>query len=98
MPIKAIWNNIVLAQTDNFKIVEGRYYFPPESIKKEYLSKSGNKYVCRWKGTADYYNITVEDKTNNDAAWAFHEPDKEIEGIRGFFSFWNGVDIVKDDE
>lgn len=97
MPIKAMWNDTVIAETEDYKIVEGRYYFPPESIKHEYLHKNGNKYVCRWKGTADYYDVSVNNKVTKDAAWIFHEPDTEAEGIRDYVSFWNGVDIIKYD-
>ena len=95
MPIKAIWNNTVIAHSDEYKIVEGRYYFPPTSVTEEHIQKNGNKYLSRWKGTADYYNITVGDKIVRDAALAYHEPEKEAEGIRGYFSFGDDIEIVK---
>jgi uncharacterized protein (DUF427 family) len=34
---KAMWNGIVLAESDNTRIVEGNRYFPPDSIKMEFL-------------------------------------------------------------
>ena len=34
---KAIWNGVVLAESDKYEIVEGTVYFPPESIKKEII-------------------------------------------------------------
>ena len=95
MPIRAIWNNTIIAETDKFMILEGKFYFPPDSVNTTYLKKSGNQYVSRWKGTADYYDIVIGDKINRDAAWAYEEVDQEVAGIRGYFSFWNGVEIIK---
>jgi uncharacterized protein (DUF427 family) len=31
---KAIWNGVILAESDKYEIVEGNVYFPPESVKK----------------------------------------------------------------
>ncbi len=95
MPNKAIFNNMVIAHSDEYKIVEGRYYFPPTSVIKEHMQKNGNKYLSRWKGTADYYDVTVGSKTIRDAALVYHSPEKEAEGIKGYFSFGNDIEIVK---
>ena len=35
--VKAIWKNKVIAESDEFEVVEGNYYFPPYSVKNEYL-------------------------------------------------------------
>ena len=59
---KAIWNGTILAESDDYKIVEGNVYFPPESVENEYLHDSGTDYECPWKGHADYYNIIVNPK------------------------------------
>lgn len=98
MPLQAIWNNTIIAHSADYKILEGQYYFPPESIRKEHLQKNGNQYMCRWKGTADYYDVVVDEKVNKDAAWTYPHPDAEAKGIQGYFSFWNGVDIIKTDD
>jgi len=50
---KAIWNGTVLAESDDYETVEGNVYFPPESVKKEYLKDSGKDYECPWKGHAE---------------------------------------------
>ena len=38
--MKAIWNDTVIAESDDTEIVEGNHYFPFDSIKSEYFSKS----------------------------------------------------------
>ena len=34
---KATWNNIVIAESENTINIEGNFYFPPDSIKKEFF-------------------------------------------------------------
>jgi uncharacterized protein (DUF427 family) len=34
---KAVWNGAVLAESDQTVEVEGNHYFPPDSVKREYL-------------------------------------------------------------
>jgi len=54
---KAIWNGAVLAESDRTEVVEGNQYFPPDSIKREYLKESQAHTTCPWKGVASYYSI-----------------------------------------
>ena len=34
---KAIWNGVVLAESDATIVIEGNHYFPPDAVKREYL-------------------------------------------------------------
>ena len=38
MSVRAVWNGVVLAESDETKVVEGNHYFPPESINREYVN------------------------------------------------------------
>ena len=98
MPIQAIWNDTVIAETSDYKIVEGHYYFPPESVKSEHLQKNGGQYTSRWKGVADYYDVVIGDKINKEAALVYANPDKEIMGIKNHFFFCKDVEIIKIDD
>ncbi len=91
--VKAKWNGVIIAQSEETIVVENNHYFPPESVKMQYLKKSGNHYQCAWKGLADYYDVTVEGKTNPDAAWVYPSPTPPAKQIKGYFSFWKGVEI-----
>jgi uncharacterized protein (DUF427 family) len=37
---QAIWNGEILAESDRCKIVEGNYYFPSESLRRDHLRPS----------------------------------------------------------
>lgn len=91
--MRAIWQNKVLAESGETVSLEGHEYFPPSSVKMEYLKKSGGQYVCPWKGTADYYDVVVDGEVNGEAAWVYEKPKKTAKKIAGYFGFWRGVEI-----
>ena len=90
---KAIWNGKVVAESDRTEIVEGNHYFPPETVKREYLRDSDHHSVCPWKGTASYYHVVVDDKTSVDAAWYYPEPKDAATHITEHVAFWKGVEV-----
>ena len=64
--MQAIWNGTVIAESEDTILVEGNHYFPFDSIKEEYYTKTELTTFCGWKGMANYYSVTVNDKTNMD--------------------------------
>ena len=77
--MKAVWNDMVIAESDDTVVVEGNHYFPSNSIKNEYFHKTETSTSCPWKGVASYYSVTVNGKTNTDCAWYYPVPSKEAE-------------------
>jgi uncharacterized protein (DUF427 family) len=92
--MKAVWNDKVIAESTDTVVVEGNHYFPPESVKKEYLQSSSHTSACPWKGLASYYTLNVDGKTNTDAAWYYPEPKSAAQQIKGRVAFWKGVNVV----
>ena len=92
---KAIWNNHVIAEAPTADIhrVEGNVYFPPSAVKREYLRPSDSHTHCPWKGKASYYNVEVDGKVNEDAAWYYPEPSTMAARIRDYIAFWHGVQV-----
>jgi len=90
---KAIWNGVVLAESDQCEMVEGNYYFPPDSIDRQYFQKSDTHTICSWKGTASYYTVVVEGQENKDAAWYYPDPKPRAENIKDYIAFWRGVKV-----
>lgn len=93
--MKAIWNQQVIAESDDTVVVEGNYYFPPDSVKWEFLQDSATTTVCPWKGTANYQTLKVDGQSNPDAAWYYAEPKPAADQVRGRIAFWKGVQISK---
>lgn len=92
--MKAIWNNQVIAESDQTIVVEGNHYFPPDAVKKELLQPSDTHTTCPWKGEASYYTIITDGQTNKDAAWYYPQPKQAAENIKGYIAFWKGVQII----
>ncbi len=91
---KAVWNEKVIAESDDTEVVEGNHYFPADTINGQYFKPSDTTSVCPWKGTASYYHIEVDGSVNSDAAWFYSDPKKAAENIRDRVAFWKGVDVT----
>jgi len=89
----AKWNGVVLADSSDTVEVETNKYFTLSSLKMEYFKESDKTTVCPWKGTAKYYDIVVNGKTNQGAAWYYPEPKPEAAQIKGRVAFWKGVEV-----
>ncbi len=90
---RAIWNGVVVAESDHCETVEGNLYFPPESLRREYFQPSSTHTTCFWKGQASYYTLVVNGQENKDAAWYYPDPKPAAANIRGYVAFWKGVKV-----
>lgn len=92
--MKAIWNDRVLAESDETIIVEGNHYFPPQAINEEYFQESNSHTVCSWKGTASYYDVVINGDVNRNAAWYYPSASPAAKNIEGYVAFWHGVRVM----
>jgi uncharacterized protein (DUF427 family) len=92
--MKAIWQDTVLAESDQTIVIEGNHYFPPGSINKDYFRQSAKHTTCPWKGEASYYHVKVGDETNDDAAWFYPEPKDTAKSIKDYVAFWRAVKVL----
>lgn len=95
MTVRAIWNGVVLAESDDTVVVEGNHYFPPESLRREYLIRSRSRTICPWKGVASYYTVSVDGVVNPDAAWFYPHPTPLARKVKDRVAFWRGVELVE---
>jgi uncharacterized protein (DUF427 family) len=98
--MKAIWNNATIAEASKEELIriEGNWYFPPGSLKKDYFKQSDHRTFCPWKGEAFYYDVVVGGDTNEFGAWYYPEPKAgSIERVKKDFTdyvaFWNGIEV-----
>ncbi|MFD2932907.1 DUF427 domain-containing protein [Spirosoma flavum] len=93
--MKAIWNGETIAESNDTVVVENNHYFPKDSVKADYLTDSQTHTTCPWKGLASYYSLTVDGKTNTDAAWYYPDPKPAASQIKEYVAFWKGVKITE---
>lgn len=91
--MKAFWNDVLIAESNDTIVIENNHYFPPEALHSEYFIKSKTHSHCPWKGDASYYTISVHGETNKDAAWYYPETSHAAKPIEGYVAFWKGVTI-----
>jgi len=96
--MKATWNGIVIADALKQELIyiEGNWYFPPASVKQEYLRKSPTPYTCPWKGVCQYFDIGSGDNWSKDCAWSYPDPkESAIKTVKKDFTdyvaFWRDV-------
>ena len=92
--MKAIWNGKTVAESDKTVVVEGNHYFSRDSIHKDYFRSSHHHTTCAWKGVASYYDIVVDGKVNENAAWYYPQPSEAAKEIKDHVAFWKGVSVV----
>jgi uncharacterized protein (DUF427 family) len=91
--MRAIWNGVTLADSDDTVVVEGNHYFPAESLERAYVRESDTHTTCSWKGVASYYDVVVDGQVNEDAVWYYPDPKDAASQIRGRVAFWRGVTV-----
>jgi len=91
---KAIWNDVVIAESNETVIVEGNHYFPTDSVNQTYLRANEQHTTCYWKGVASYYDIEVNGQTNKGAAWYYPTPSDAAKQIKNRIAFWKGVKVI----
>ena len=91
--MKAIWNNEVIAESNETIVVEGNHYFPADAAKSDFLIPSATHTTCAWKGIASYYSVKVNGIENKDAAWFYPDPKPAADNIKNYIAFWKGVQI-----
>jgi uncharacterized protein (DUF427 family) len=87
----AVWNNVVLASSDDTVVVDGNHYFPRDALAEEHFVPSATTSVCGWKGDASYLTVVVDGAENPDAAWVYENPKDAAAEIKGRVAFWKGV-------
>lgn len=93
---KAIWNGVIVAESEKTVVVEDTHYFPMDSIQRHYFKSSGTSTSCSTKGQASYYHLEVNGRINMDAAWYYPQPRAAVSQIKDHVAFWKGVEIEVD--
>ncbi len=79
--------------------LQTRYYLPKTDVRMDLLTPTDLETACPYKGTASYYDVTIEDSTHENVVWWYPAPLEESMRIAGLVAFYNEkVHIVVDGE
>jgi uncharacterized protein (DUF427 family) len=87
--MKAIWKGQTIAEAPKEDIIyiEGKWYFPPASVRKEFLRKSPTPCSCFWRGVCQYFDVGKAKNWSKDNAWAYADPPaRAIKQVKQDFS------------
>jgi uncharacterized protein (DUF427 family) len=93
--IQVILNDTLIAETHRAKrVLETShppvYYLPPDAVRMEYVLPVSGTSWCEWKGQASYYDVVVNDKRAEQAAWSYLAPVPAFSEIRSYLAFYAG--------
>ncbi len=91
---KAIWNDVVIAESDDTVVVENNHYFPRSSLREDVLRPSSTTSVCPWKGTASYYSLELDGAASADAVWFYPQPMDGAQMVADRVAFWKDVSVT----
>ena len=91
--MQAVWNGVVVAESDDTVVVEGNHYFPRDALREQFFVASKHHSTCPWKGEAGYLSLVVDGSQNRDAAWFYPSPSPAARQITDRVAFWRGVKV-----
>ena len=96
--MKAVVGDTVIAEAPEEDLIkiEGNWYFPPYSVKNEFLSTSPTPYTCPWKGECQYFTVDGL----QDRAWSYPTPyaggiERVGKDFSNYVAFWKEVQVVE---
>ncbi|GGK86865.1 DUF427 domain-containing protein [Mangrovihabitans endophyticus] len=91
---KAIWNDEIIAESDDVVVVEGNHYFPRASLREDVIKPSETHSICLWKGRASYYTLQSGEVSSKDAAWYYPDPKPDATAVRGRVAFRKDTVVI----
>ncbi len=91
--VRVVFGGVTIADTHRaLRVLETShpptYYIPPDDIRMEYLTPTGRRSFCEFKGAAGYYTVQVGEKRADHAAWSYARPLPGYEAIAGYVAFY----------
>ena len=94
---RAVFNGVVIAESDQTIEIEGVTFFPPDSLREGVLAPTTTRTACPWRGIATYFTVTVDGRSEADAAYGYLSPKKRGARLKGYIGFWKSVVVETDD-
>lgn len=94
--LRVAFNDVVIADTvQGLRVLETSHpptYYLPQADMRMDLLKPVPEYrtYCEFKGSAVYWNLQVEERESQKAAWSYPDPLPGFEAIRDYLAFYPG--------
>jgi uncharacterized protein (DUF427 family) len=93
--MKATLNGHVIAESDDVIESGGYQYFPPASVRTEWLEKTDKTESDRaCPHGVQFYDVIIDGERHKRAAWSYEAPRPSMQRVGGRFGFWEDVQVV----
>ena len=94
---RATFDGVVIAESDDVRVVEGIAYFPIASVDRDRLLDSPTTSRCFWKGKATYWHVEGDHDVAPNAAFTYEHPWPLARRlVTDRIAFWQGVKVTRD--
>jgi len=92
--MKATLNGHVIAESNDIIESGGYQYFPPGSVRREWLEKTAkteSDLAC--PHGVQFYDVVIDGDRHKRAAWSYEAPRPSMQQVGGRFGFWEDVAV-----
>ncbi|KAF6002617.1 hypothetical protein F1559_000511 [Cyanidiococcus yangmingshanensis] len=93
--LQAVFCGQVIAEASDYIFTDGRYYFPPGSVRDEFLIETDETRMMNPIGRARMMDVRVGPTRIRRAAWRFYETRRSDGGVwtalQSYTTFWKSV-------
>jgi len=91
--VRVLFNGVPVADSARTKVLrEGSYppvhYFPRADVRMDLLHATRHRTYCPFRGNASYWNLSVGERSAENAVWSYEEPYENAREIKGYVAFW----------
>ena len=73
------------------------HYIPRADVTMSRLKPTAHASHCPYKGDANYFSISADGRTADNAAWSYEQPFPAMAEIAGYLAFYpNRVDKIEE--
>ena len=92
--MQAKLNGRVIAESDDMVESGGYQYFPPSTVRMEWLEKAPKTDSDRaCPHGVQFYDVVIDGVRHGRAAWSYEAPRPAMQPVAGRFGFWEDVQI-----
>jgi len=93
--MKATLNANTIAESADIVENGGYAYFPPDSVRLEWLEKSSKtESDLRCPHGVQFYDVTIDGLRAPRSAWCYESPRPSMAAVGGRFGFWEAVTVA----
>ena len=92
--MKAILNGQQIAASDDIVETGGYHYFPPGSVRTEWMEKSAKTaHDLECPHGVQFYDVVIDGVRHPRNAWVYEAPQPKMAAVRDHFGFWEDVQV-----